>query len=293
MVRHFLDIADISTKDLNIILEDAALRKKKGLADKPLQDKTLAMIFEKNSTRTRVSFEVGMKQLGGNTIVLSSRDMQLGRGESIADTAKVLSRYVDAIMYRTSGHQKILDLSENSSVPVINALTDKSHPCQIMADILTVIEHKGSIKGKKVAWSAPENNVSRSWAEAADKFDFTFHLASPKNFMLPDEGIKNLIKTTDPVEAIAGADVVVTDTWFSMGEDVKDERRKILAPYQVTSELMSHAKKDAIFMHCLPAHRGEEVADEVIDGKQSVIFDEAENRLHAQKSILAWCLGVI
>ncbi|MHA1539845.1 MAG: ornithine carbamoyltransferase [Alphaproteobacteria bacterium] len=293
MVRHFLDIKDIDLKDLNIILEDAAKRKKEGLIDKPLTDKTLAMIFEKNSTRTRVSFEVGMKQMGGNTIVLSSRDMQLGRGESIADTAEVLSRYVDAIMYRTSGHQKIVDLATSASIPVINALTDQSHPCQIMADLLTMMEHKGSLKGKKVAWSAPGNNVARSWAEAADKFGFSFYLASPEGFMLPDEGIKNLTKTTDPIEAVTDADIIVTDTWFSMGEDVKDERRKILAPYQVTTDLMKHAKSDAIFMHCLPAHRGEEVADNVIDGEQSVIFDEAENRLHVQKSILAWCLGAI
>jgi len=258
----------------------------------------LAMIFEKPSTRTRVSFEVATRQLGGDTIYLSAADSQLGRGETVADTARVLSRYVDAIMIRTNQPRKLDDLARYATVPVINGLTDTSHPCQIMADVMTLQEKKGPVAGKVVAWSGDGNNVAASWVHAAVRFGFTFRLACPEELSPPQrlfdwarsEGGRVEL-TTDPTEALSGADCVVTDTWISMGVEASVNRHNMLARYRVDEQLMAHAKPNAIFMHCLPAKRGEEVTPGVIDGPQSVVWDEAENRLHAQKGILAWCLG--
>jgi ornithine carbamoyltransferase len=259
----------------------------------------LAMIFEKPSTRTRVSFDVGMRQLGGETLFLSGTEMQLGRAETIADTAKVLSRYVDIIMIRTTEHSRLLELAEHATVPVINALTDDTHPCQIMADILTFEEHRGPIKGKTVAWSGDGNNVLHSLIEASARFGFTMNVAVPEgsepearyvDWARTNGGIVNV--TNDPMDAVRGADCVVTDTWFSMGQEHRARGHNVFQPYQVNEALMAEANPDALFMHCLPAHRGEEVTDGVIDGVQSVVFDEAENRLHAQKAIIAWCMGV-
>ena len=287
--RDFLDLDLIEAKELRKILDYAVRLKQKN--KKLLENKTLVQIFEKPSTRTRISFEVGMKQLGGDVISLSATEMQLGRGETIADTARVISRFCNIIMLRTSAHEKLIELAENASVPVINGLTDHSHPCQIMADILTFQEHKGNIKGKKIAWVGDGNNVLNSWIHAAEKFDFELKVACPEGFLPSVKGGYKVVKGVD--EAVLGADAVVTDTWFSMGAVDNDERRKLFAGYQVDQKLMALAKKDAIFMHCLPAHRGEEVSAEVIDGKQSVVWDEAENRLHVQKAIMAWCLGKI
>jgi len=306
--KHFLDLNEVSKESLRGIIDDARARKQaragtpKGLVDKdrPLEGRVLAMIFEKPSTRTRVSFDVGMRQLGGQALLLNGTEMQLGRGESVADTAHVLSRYVDAIMIRTTSHDKLLELAEHATVPVINGLTDKSHPCQLMADVLTFEEHKGPIKNRSVAWSGDGNNVAVSWAHAAAQFDFDLRVACPPELALPKDTVswiadtKAPVKlTTDPYEAVADVDCVVADTWVSMGdpEDLIASRHNLLAPYQVDERLMAAAKKDAVFMHCLPAHRGEEVTAEVIDGPQSVVFDGAENRLHAQKSILTWCLS--
>lgn len=300
-VRHFLDLDAFDGATLRGILDDAAAmkraRRNDGEGPKPLAGKTLAMIFEKSSTRTRVSFEVGMRQLGGDAIVLNAGDMQLGRGESVADTARVLSRYVDAIMIRTDAHEKLLDLAAHASVPVINGLTDESHPCQIMADILTFEERRGPIAGKVVAWVGDGNNVAASWIHAAARFGFELRIAAPAELSPPQalldraaqDGGKAIL-TRDPREAVADADCVVTDCWVSMGQDGADERHRLLTPYRVDENLMALAKSDAIFMHCLPAHRGEEVTAAVIDGPQSAVFDEAENRLHAQKGILHWCL---
>ena len=299
-LRHFLDIHQLDSATLRSILDQAA-RFKTGAdgADGPLKGKALVLIFEKPSTRTRVSFEVGMKQLGGHVVVLSEKDSQLGRGETAADTARVLSRYADVLMIRTDAHQKLLDLAEYATVPVINGLTDDSHPCQIMADILTFEEHRGPIGGKTVAWVGDGNNVAASWLHAAVKFGFELRLATPPELKLDQvqidwaESEGGTVKVlADAREAVDGADCVVADTWVSMGDDAERDRRlALLAPFQVNSELMSCANGDAVFMHCLPAHRGEEVTDEVLDGPQSVIWDEAENRLHAQKGVLAWCLG--
>jgi ornithine carbamoyltransferase len=258
------------------------------------------MVFDKPSTRTRVSFDVGMRELGGETIMLTGAEMQLGRGETIADTARVLSRYVDAIMLRILDHDMLLELARNATVPVINGLTKLSHPCQIMADVLTFEEHRGPIKGRTVAWSGDANNVLASWVHAASRLDFSLRVASPPELsprpellaLAKREGA-NVTVTTDPYEAAAGAHAVVTDCWVSMGDEEEGRRHNLLMPYQVTAKLMAAADKDAVFMHCLPAHRGEEVSEEVIDGPQSVVFDEAENRLHAQKGILAWCLGAV
>ena len=255
------------------------------------------MIFEKPSTRTRISFDVAMRQLGGETISVNSGDMQLGRGETIADTARVLSRYGNAIVLRTNTHASLLELAEHSTIPVINGLTDLSHPCQIMADILTFEEQKGPIVGRTVAWIGDGNNVATSWIHAAVRFGFTLRIACPNEFR-PDPALFDWVQaeggnvklTTDPEEAVSEADAVVTDVWVSMGQKDAEKRFTLLAPYQVTASLMAEAAPDAIFMHCLPAERGREVAAEVIDGPQSVVFDEAENRLHAQKAILAWCL---
>ena len=298
--RHFLDLRDFDTATLRQMLDVAAHYKKaRGVPSRPLTGKTLALIFEKPSTRTRVSFEVGMRQLGGEVIVLSGADMQISRGESPSDTARVLSRYVDAIMLRTADTAKLHELAKNASVPVINGLTDTSHPCQLMADVLTFEEHRGPIAGQVVAWCGDGNNVARSWIEAAVRFGFTLRLATPDALRPPPELIEwaraqggSIELTDDPVAAVKDARCVVTDTWVSMSDDPNSNRHNMLAPYRVTEALMAKAAKDAIFMHCLPAHRGEEVTAEVIDGPRSVVFDEAENRLHAQKGVLAWALGV-
>jgi ornithine carbamoyltransferase len=265
---------------------------------RPLAGRTVALIFEKPSTRTRVSFEVGVRQLGGEAIVLTGKEMQLGRGESIADTARVLSRFVDAIMLRTDAHDKLLEMAEYATVPVINGLTAASHPCQLMADVLTFEEHRGSIAGQVVAWCGDGNNVAKSWIEAAARFGFTLRLATPDALRPPAEAVAwaraqgaTVELTDDPLAAVAGARCVVTDTWVSMSDDESANRHNLLAPFRVTEALMAAAAPDALFMHCLPAHRGEEVTAGVIDGPRSVVFDEAENRLHAQKGVLAWALG--
>jgi len=302
--RHFIDIGDIDSATLRRIVDTAHEMKRAGkvvpasLRPEGIEDAVLVMIFEKPSTRTRVSFDVAMRQLGGQTIALNHTDLQLGRGESIADTARVLSRYIDVIMIRANKHESVLELAQYSSVPVINGLTDKSHPCQVIADIMTFEEHKGPIKGQTVAWVGDGNNVATSWMHAAARFGFRLRIASPAQ-LRPEKQVLDWIKSegadvlvTDiPEEAVAGADCVVTDTWVSMGHTDASRRKQILGPYAVNGELMNKASKDAIFMHCLPAYRGNEVSAEVIDGPQSVVFDEAENRLHAQKAILAWCLG--
>jgi len=297
--RHFLDIDHVDAGELQRILETGARLKTSGprSGDLPMAGRTLVMIFEKPSTRTRVSFQVGMQQLGGMVVVMSEKDSQLGRGETVADTARVLSRYADLIMIRTDEHDKLLELAEYATVPVINGLTDHSHPCQIMADILTFEEHRGSIAGRTIAWVGDGNNVSHSWIHAAAKFGFTLRLACPASLQPSDAVVEAAraagadIQLTDtPEEAVADCDLVIADTWVSMGDEDADRRRQILLPFQVNDALMAHADKDALFMHCLPAHRGDEVTDSVMDGPQSVIWDEAENRLHAQKGILAWCL---
>lgn len=303
---HFLDLFDVSPAELRRLLDASgaikARRRKAGAAmEKPLVGKSLAMIFDKPSTRTRVSFDVGMRELGGESLMLSGAELQLGRGETIGDTARVLSRYVDAIMVRTLDHDDMLELARFASVPVINGLTKRSHPCQIMADVMTFEEHRGPIRGRTIAWTGDSNNVLASWVHAAVGFDFTINVASPIE-LAPSPSLLAWAKqhgarlnvTRDPFEAAKGADAVVTDCWVSMGDE--DETRRhhnLLTPYQVNAKLMGIAGKDAIFMHCLPAHRGEEVTSDVMDGPQSVVFDEAENRLHAQKGILAWCLGAL
>ncbi len=301
--RHFLDLSDIPGDTLRGIIDDSRRMKAGGKdlprASRPLEGRVLAMIFDRPSTRTRVSFDVAMRQLGGETIVLSGGEMQLGRGETIADTARVLSRYVDAIMIRTLEHEALLELAGHATVPVINGLTRRSHPCQVMADLMTFEEHRGPIAGRKVAWTGDANNVLASWVHAAERFAFRLDVASPPELGAPDAlrdwaarhsaAVRFL---TDPEEAAAGADCVVTDTWVSMGDQEGESRHNLLQPYQVNSRLLEKAKPDTIFMHCLPAHRGEEVTADIIDGPRSVVFDEAENRLHAQKGVLAWCLGV-
>ena len=299
-LRHFLDLRDFDTPTLRQMLDAAVNYKRAGVSSRPLAGKTLALIFEKPSTRTRVSFEVGMRQLGGDVVVLSARDMQSGRGETPADTARVLSRYVDAIMLRTDNVAKLHELAQFATVPVINGLTDTSHPCQLMADVLTFEEHRGPIAGQVVAWCGDGNNVARSWIEAAVRFGFTLRLATPDDLRPPSELIAwaraqggHIELTDDAEKAVAGARCVVTDTWVSMSDDPNTNRHNMLAPYRVDCALMAKAAPDAIFMHCLPAHRGEEVTADVIDGPHSVVFDEAENRLHAQKGVLAWVLGAV
>ncbi|TQF79978.1 ornithine carbamoyltransferase [Elioraea sp. Yellowstone] len=296
--RHFLDISAFDHATLRRILElGASFKSGTGpLAARPLAGRTLALIFEKPSTRTRVSFEVAMRRLGGDVVVLSAKEMQLGRGETVADTARVLSRYVDAIMLRTDSASKLDELAGAATVPVINGLTDQSHPCQIMADVMTFEEHKGPIGGRVVAWCGDGNNVARSWIHAAARFGFTLRLATPEALRPPAELLAwareqgaAIEVTEDPVAAVRGADAVVTDTWVSMNDAPGTNRHNLLKPYQVNEALMA-AAPEAIFMHCLPAHRGEEVTDGVMDGPQSVVFDEAENRLHAQAGVLAWCL---
>jgi ornithine carbamoyltransferase len=303
--RHFLDLSDFDSGDLAAILDRGQSMKQgrmgqpQGASEpgRPLSGKLLAMIFERPSTRTRVSFDVAMRQMGGETLLLSAHDMQLGRGETIADTARVLSRYVDAIMIRSTSHASLLELARHATVPVINGLTDQSHPCQIMADLLTLREKKKRLAGLTVAWCGDSCNVTNSWIHAAGKFGLTMRIASPEPLQ-PQAGIMDwartndvdLLVTSDPAVAVRDADCVVTDTWVSMNVAEPANRHNLLKPYQVTSALMNLAKEDAVFMHCLPAHRGEEVTAEVIDGPQSIVFDEAENRLHAQKGILAFCL---
>jgi ornithine carbamoyltransferase len=295
--RHFLDIDQYDVGELRSMI-DLGVAYKNGRPDRPLEGKTLAMIFEKPSTRTRVSFEVAMRQLGGDTIVIGAADSQLGRGETMADTGRVLSRYVDAIMMRTNHAEKLADLARHATVPVINGLTDSSHPCQIMADVMTLQEKKGALADTVVAWSGDGNNVSVSWVHAAVRFGFDLRLACPESLPPPPTVLDwarreggRVHLTHEPDEAVAGADCVVTDTWVSMGVEANISRHNLLAPYRVDERLMAKAKPDAIFMHCLPAKRGEEVTAAVIDGPQSVVWDEAENRLHVQKGILAWCIG--
>jgi ornithine carbamoyltransferase len=272
------------------------LRKRRSRPSRPLAGKMLAMIFDKPSTRTRVSFDVAMRQLGGDVIMLDGQTMQLGRGETIADTARVMSRYVDAVMIRTLEHEKILEFARYATVPVINGLTRQSHPCQIMADVMTFEEHRGPIRGKTIAWSGDSNNVLASWMHAAERFSFQLRVATPRELAPPRPLIEwarasgAAIKLGhDPEAAVKNADCIVTDTWVSMGDRNGARRHNLLRPFQVNADLMALAKPNALFMHCLPAHRGEEVTDDVIDGPHSVVFDEAENRLHAQKGILAWC----
>ncbi|HKR90232.1 MAG TPA: ornithine carbamoyltransferase [Phenylobacterium sp.] len=306
--RHFVDLWKLEAADLRAILDDAKARKAarlgwpKGQADPdaPAAGRTLAMIFEKNSTRTRFSFDAAMRQLGGDVIISNAHEMQLGRGEPIEDTARVLSRMVDAVMLRANDHEDVERLALASAVPVINGLSDRGHPCQIMADILTIEEHRGSVAGKTLAWVGDGNNVCASFIHAAPKLGFKLKIASPAIYH-PDlvdlaraaEQQGQVLTTEDPREAVRGADVVITDTWVSMGDTDHDERLEALEPYQVDANLMALAAPSAVFLHCLPAHRGEEVTDDVIDGPASLIWDEAENRLHAQKSILAWCFGKI
>jgi ornithine carbamoyltransferase len=297
--RHFLNVRDFDTATLRHMLDIAAgFKAAGGVTSRPLAGKSVALVFEKPSTRTRVSFEVGVRQLGGDPVVLSGKDMQLGRGETVADTARVLSRYVDAIMLRTDAHEKLLEMAAFATVPVINGLTAESHPCQIMADVLTFEEHRGPIAGQVIAWCGDGNNVARSWIEAAVRFGFTLRLATPEALRPPEAVVAwaranggKIELTEDAAAAVAGARCVVTDTWVSMSDDPHSNRHNLLVPFRVDEALMGHAAPDAIFMHCLPAHRGEEVTAGVIDGPQSVVFDEAENRLHAQKGVLAWALG--
>ncbi len=303
-VRHFLDIADLDSKTLRGIIDAAHAMKVAGkrvpenLRPKNAEDLVLVLIFEKPSTRTRVSFDIAMRQLGGGALTLNHTDLQLGRGESVADTARVLSRYADGIMIRANEHATLAELARHATIPVINGLTEKSHPCQVMADIQTFEEHLGPIEGKSVAWIGDGNNVAVSWMHAAVRFGFKLKLACPKELFPEEEALawvrreKGDVEVgTDPAWAVEGVDCVVTDTWVSMGQSGAEERKKMLAPYAVDAKLMSKAAKNAIFMHCLPAYRGHEVTEDVLEGPQSVVFDEAENRLHAQKAILAWCFG--
>ncbi len=305
----FLDINVTPENDLRRILDQAKSMKiaRQGLpkgtkdGDTPLDGMMVALIFEKPSTRTRISFDVGVRQMGGQTMVLSGSEMQLGHGETIADTARVMSRYVDAIMIRTFEETTLLEMAEHASVPVINGLTNRTHPCQIMADVMTYEEHRGSIKGKKVVWSGDGNNVCASFLHAAEKFGFDMVFTGPETLdpevafvdAAIDAGVSVEIER-DPIAAVQNADLVVTDTWISMhdSQTARERRHNQLRPYQVNEHLMSHAKPDALFMHCLPAHREEEATSAVMDGPNSVVFDEAENRLHAQKAIMRWCLGV-
>ncbi len=303
--KHFLDIADLDSATLRALIAEARRRKQaraslpKGVvdADAPLAGRVLAMFFDKHSTRTRISFDVAMRQLGGGTIMMTGSEMQLAREETIADTARVLSRYVDAVMIRLLDHEMVRELAANATVPVINGLTKLSHPCQVMADVMTFEERFGAIKGSMVAWSGDANNVLASWVHAAARFEFSLRVATPGE-LAPPQALRDWVKGAgadvefgdDPEKAVKGARCVIGDTWISMGDADATKRHNQLKRYQINERLMAHAAKDAIFMHCLPAHRGQEVTDEVIDGPQSVVFDEAENRLHAQKAILAWCL---
>jgi ornithine carbamoyltransferase len=307
-LRHFLDLSDAGGDAIAAMINDAIDRKvarrewSKGRADadSPLEGRVLAMIFEKNSTRTRVSFDIAIRQLGGTSLVLDAATTQLGRGETIADTARVLSRMVDAIMVRTDDHAKLEEMARHASVPVINGLTDRSHPCQIVADLLTMVEHRKALPGLEVAWLGDGNNVLHSIIEAAGLMKFNVRAGTPQGYD-PDEAFvreaqargAQVTLTRDPVEAVAGADIVVTDTWVSMGQQHVHNKLAAMAPFQVNEALMRHAKPEARFLHCLPAHVGEEVTAGVFESPQSVVFDEAENRIHAQKSILLWCFGLL
>ena len=306
-MRHFLDLHTTDAGELRAILDQARAMKAaragwpKGRrdAEQPLDGRVVALVFEKPSTRTRVSFDVGARQMGGSTLVLSGAEMQLGHGETIADTARVLSRFVDLIMIRTFEEATLTELAEYASVPVINGLTDASHPCQIMADVMTYEEHRGPIRGAKLVWSGDGNNVCTSFLHAAGQFGFDLTFTGPAS-LDPSPAAVAFARSKgstveierDPVKAVAGADLIVTDTWLSMHDpqSARERRHTLLRPYQVTAKLMDAAKPDALFMHCLPAHRSEEVTSEVMDGPHSVIFDEAENRLHVQKAIMRWCL---
>jgi ornithine carbamoyltransferase len=302
MPRHFLDLRDLTKDDIAVILSSArTLKLNRGRGDpNPLHEKALAMIFEKNSTRTRVSFEVGMHELGGYALVLKKEDLQLGRGETVADTARALSRYVHAMMLRAYHHATLVELAQYASVPVINGLTDLLHPCQVMADLMTIEERLGGVNGKKVAWVGDGNNMANTWITAAQKLGFTLHLACPDRYP-PHAEILTAARASGaaitlgnrPEDAVTEADVVVTDTWVSMGDDDTLTRKQAFYGFQVNAALMAKAKPQAVFLHCLPAHRGEEVSDEVLDGPQSAVWDEAENRLHVQKAILLWCLKEI
>ncbi|MFO1240058.1 MAG: ornithine carbamoyltransferase [Sphingomonadaceae bacterium] len=308
MIRHFLSLSDAGSDGIAAILADALDRKAartgwpkgKPDADAPLADHTLAMIFEKNSTRTRVSFDMAMRQLGGDAMFMAAGQMQLGRGETVADTSRVLSRMVDAIVIRTDDHSKIEDMARFASVPVINGLTDLSHPCQIVADLLTLLEHGKALPGLTVAWLGDGNNVLSSIIEAAGLMKFNVRVGCPQGYD-PDPAFMETARAAgasidvfrDADEAVRGADVVVTDTWVSMGQEHVHNKLAAMAPFQVNEKLMAAAKPDARFLHCLPAHRGEEATDAILDGPQSLIWDEAENRIHAQKSILLWCFGLI
>ena len=308
-MNDFLDIHKTDPADLRQILDQASAMKTARAGrlrgapddDQPLKDRMVALIFEKPSTRTRVSFDVGVRQMGGQTMLLSGAEMQLGHGETIADTARVLSRYVDLIMIRTFDESVLMEMAEYADVPVINGLTDRTHPCQIMADVLTFEEHRGPIAGKKVVWSGDGNNVCSSFLHAAAQFGFDLTFTGPAQLDPEDEFVglarkagRKITIERDPYKAVEGADLIVADTWVSMhdSQSTKERRHNMLRPYQVNEELMAHAKPDALFMHCLPAHREEEVTSAVMDGPHSVIWDEAENRLHAQKAIMRWCLGV-
>jgi len=306
--RHFLDLWDLADDELRALLDAAKAMKAaragwpKGRADEgaPLTDHVLAMIFQKNSTRTRVSFDIAMRQLGGTTIVMSAADMQLGRGETIADTARVLSRMVDGVMIRANRHDDVLEFASYADIPVINGLTDLSHPCQIIADLMTIEERLGAVKGKRIAWIGDGNNVLSSFVQAAAKFGFALSIATPAAYAPRTQEIEAARKAGAKIDiapsakkAAQGADVVVTDTWVSMGDPDKDARMAAFPPFAVTEEVMGEAGKDAVFLHCLPAHRGEEVTGAVIDGPASAVWDEAENRIHAQKAVLKWCFGLL
>lgn len=309
MLRHFIDFDILGSPTLRNILDGAVDiknsrregRKNATKYSRLLDGHVLAMIFQRPSTRTRVSFDVGMRELGGSTIVLDNDDMQLGRGETIGDTARVLSRYVDAILLRAANHDALTELAEHSDVPVINGLTDQNHPCQVMADVMTFEEHRGPIAGRTVAWCGDGNNMAATWVQAASHFSFDLRVACPEELSPLQTDLDrargngaSILVTRDPLEAVTGADCVVTDTWVSMNSVEGDtDRRDLLAPFCVDEKLIAQASEDAVFMHCLPAHRGEEVTDAVIDGPHSVVWDEAENRLHVQKGILAWCLKAL
>ena len=307
-LRHFLDLSDAGGDAIAAMINDAQDRKAarrvwpkgKPDADAPLAGRVLAMIFEKSSTRTRVSFDIAVRQLGGSSLVLDAATTQLGRGETIADTARVLSRMVDAIMVRTDDHEKIVEMARHATVPVINGLTDRSHPCQIVADLLTVVEHGKALPGLELAWLGDGNNVLHSLIEAAGLMKFNVRAGTPQGYE-PDRNFveearlrgANVTLTRDPAEAVAGADIVVTDTWVSMGQQYAHNKLAAMAPFQVNEALMAYAKPEARFLHCLPAHVGEEVSEGVFEGPQSAVFDEAENRIHGQKSVLLWCFGLL
>ena len=302
-MKHFLDLSDFDRATIRRIMDAShAIKAKKMLTNRPLEGLSIALVFEKASTRTRVSFQVGLSDFGANSVILTSADSQLGRGETVADTSRVLSHMLDGVMLRTDDHDKLLEMAEYATVPVINGLTDNSHPCQIMADMMTLEEHfgVGQIAGKKIAWLGDGNNVCASFAQATHLFDFELHIATPRGYELPKSVIDaetakgGVIVTSDiPDDVVADADVVVTDTWVSMGDEDYGARMQAFPPYQVNEKRMKLAKSTAVFLHCLPAHRGEEVTDGVMDGKQSLVFQEAGNRVNAQKGIIAYCFDLL